>query len=183
MFIDANHVKKDSVIESDICIIGAGAAGITLGLSFMNSSFNVVIIESGDLNKGVKIQKLNETETTNLPIGNPNRARRFGGTTTLWVGRWKPHDKIDFEKRDWVVNSGWPISLFDLEPYYQKSATLLDAPNYSNFSLNSPDLNNQHIIDSNNIETSVFRCLEKKDFDWGKKYQDEFSSSETVKIG
>ena len=182
MFIQSDKVQKDSVIDCDLCIVGGGAAGITIALLLKKLPINICIIESGDLKKNEKIQILNDVETTDLPIGSPARARQFGGTTTLWVGRWKPHDKIDFEKRDWVVNSGWPISLFDLEPYYQKSATLLDAPNYSNFSLNSPDLNNQHIIDSNNIETSVFRWLEKKDFDWGKKYQDEFSSSETVKV-
>ncbi len=34
----------------------------------------------------------------------------FGGTTGIWGGRCVPFDPIDFESRDYVSNSGWPIS-------------------------------------------------------------------------
>ncbi len=182
MFIAANIIKRDSQNEYDVCIIGAGAAGITLALSLKDSALNICILESGGLDRDYQTQKLNDIETTDLPIGSPSRARQFGGTTTLWVGRWKPHDKIDFEKRDWITNSGWPISLYDLEPYYKKSAELLSVPEYEQFKLSCQDLKNQHIIDSHNIETSIFRWLEKKDFDWGKKYKKEFTDLKNITV-
>ena len=153
MFINANEVKKESVVEADVCIVGGGAAGMTIARSLMNEPINILILESGDLKKNSKIQKLNEVETTDLPIGEPNRARQFGGTTTLWVGRWKPHDKIDFEGRGWVKNSGWPISLAEMIPYYEKASSLLSAPKYESFDINSEDIQNQKILNGEEIET------------------------------
>ncbi len=47
------------------------------------------------------------------------RLRFFGGTTNIWGGRNVPLDRIDFQTRDWVPHSGWPISLDDLNPYYR----------------------------------------------------------------
>ncbi len=37
------------------------------------------------------------------------RVRAIGGTSRIWGGRAIPFDPIDFEKRDWVPGSGWPL--------------------------------------------------------------------------
>lgn len=34
MLIDANEIAPSSVIQTQVCIIGGGAAGITMGLAF-----------------------------------------------------------------------------------------------------------------------------------------------------
>jgi choline dehydrogenase-like flavoprotein len=47
MFIDALSVPTGTVIETEVCIVGAGAAGISLAREFTNSSFRVVLLESG----------------------------------------------------------------------------------------------------------------------------------------
>jgi choline dehydrogenase-like flavoprotein len=47
MFIDARSVPTGSVIETEVCIVGAGAAGITLAREFTNASFRVILLESG----------------------------------------------------------------------------------------------------------------------------------------
>ncbi|MDP6704470.1 MAG: GMC family oxidoreductase N-terminal domain-containing protein, partial [archaeon] len=182
MFTDANDIAKGSVIEADVCIIGAGAAGITVARSLKDTPLRVVMLESGGVEKSKQVQKLNDIETTDLPVGEPHRARQFGGTTTLWVGRWKPHDAIDFEERSWIENSGWPISLAELEPYYEKASSLLSAPEYDSFSDDSVDIQNQKIIAGEKIKTSVFRWLAKKDFNWGKKYKEEFGLAENIQV-
>ena len=43
-----------------------------------------------------------------------DRQRRMGGSTTIWGGRCMPFDPIDFEPRDYIAHSGWPIGLDDL---------------------------------------------------------------------
>jgi glycine/D-amino acid oxidase-like deaminating enzyme len=47
MIIDSRSVPTGTVIETEVCIVGAGAAGITLAREFINSSFRVILLESG----------------------------------------------------------------------------------------------------------------------------------------
>jgi choline dehydrogenase-like flavoprotein len=54
----------------------------------------------------------------------------FGGTTGHWAGFCSPLDPIDFEKRDWVPHSGWPITRADLDPYYARAHKNLDLGPY-----------------------------------------------------
>src|SRR5262249_33832309 len=55
------------------------------------------------------------------------RQRRFGGSTTIWGGRCVPLDGIDFEARDYMPLSGWPIGLRELMPYYPRANQLCEA--------------------------------------------------------
>ena len=48
-FIDARNLPNGQVIERDICIIGAGPAGLALAKEFAAASVRVAVIESGDL--------------------------------------------------------------------------------------------------------------------------------------
>ena len=47
MLIDARSVPTASVIETDLCIVGAGAAGISLAREFTKSGLRVALLESG----------------------------------------------------------------------------------------------------------------------------------------
>ena len=40
---------------------------------------------------------------------------------------------MDFEKRDWVPESGLPFALDTLTPYYKQGAEILDIPGYHYF--------------------------------------------------
>jgi choline dehydrogenase-like flavoprotein len=42
-----------------------------------------------------------------------------------------PFDAIDFERRDWVPASGWPISLDDLLPFYPEANRLAEAGRFA----------------------------------------------------
>ena len=47
MHIDARKIESGTLIEGDLCIIGAGAAGITMALEMMNSPYKVIVLEGG----------------------------------------------------------------------------------------------------------------------------------------
>ena len=66
MFIDARNVPENKIVNTDVCIIGAGAAGITLALEFINQPFQVCLIESGGLEFDKKTQSLAEGENIGL---------------------------------------------------------------------------------------------------------------------
>jgi choline dehydrogenase-like flavoprotein len=49
-------------------------------------------------------------------------SRLLDGTTP--AARYVPLDSIDFERRYWVPNSGWPLTLGELRPYYERAGRL-----------------------------------------------------------
>jgi choline dehydrogenase-like flavoprotein len=109
-------------MEADVCVIGAGAAGIAMAREFMSSGrARVCLLESGDRSRPPDPDPLYELRSTHLPVPADSRVRAFGGTTTVWSGRWKRFDPIDFEPREWVPHSGWPISRASLDPYYVRA--------------------------------------------------------------
>jgi choline dehydrogenase-like flavoprotein len=69
------------------------------------------MLESGGFEYEAEIQDLNKGESTGqqyYPLQSA-RLRYFGGTTGHWAGMCSPFDPIDFETRDYVPHSGWPI--------------------------------------------------------------------------
>ncbi len=132
MLHDARELEENTTIKSDLCIVGAGAAGITIAREFANSTTNVCLLESGGLEFDAETQALYEGENIGIdywPL-NVSRLRYFGGTTNHWGGVSLPLDEDDFEKRDWVNNSGWPLSLEQLVPYYQRAQPILELNEY-----------------------------------------------------
>ncbi len=123
MFVDLHELDDGALIDSDLCIIGAGAAGITIALEFLDAGLNVSLVESGGLEFEEETQALYMAESIGLPYGplDVNRLRYFGGTTNHWGGMSGPFQKIDLEKRDWVEHSGWPISREELDPFYLRA--------------------------------------------------------------
>jgi choline dehydrogenase-like flavoprotein len=128
MHTDARLIDNDSVIEGDICIIGAGAAGISIAMQWNNTPYKVVLLEGGGFDYDDRVQELYNGKITGHPYY-PNKASRlhyFGGSTMHWGGMCSTFDDIDFEKRDWVENSGWPLQRKDIAKYYPEAGSILD---------------------------------------------------------
>lgn len=131
MHTDARHLENNSVIEGDICIVGAGAAGISMALEFMNTPYKVILLEGGGFEYDDKVQELYEGKTTGqhyFPLKSI-RLHYFGGTTGHWAGWCAEFDEIDFKKRDWIPLSGWPITLNDVKPFYPRAQKYVEVEN------------------------------------------------------
>ena len=112
MFIKFSEFSDSAAPIYDVCIIGAGAAGIALARYLGSKALDVCLVESGGFEYEAETQLLYEGEISGidyLPLDSV-RLRYFGGTTNHWGGQSVPLDALDFEKRYWVDNSGWPIS-------------------------------------------------------------------------
>ena len=132
MHIDARQLDNHSVIEGDICIIGAGAAGISMALEWIGSKHKVILLEGGGFDYEDALQDLYDGKTTGqryYPLKGC-RLHYFGGTTGHWAGFCSPFEEIDFKQRDWVPHSGWPISRKDLDPYYERAHKNVDLGPY-----------------------------------------------------
>ncbi|MFQ3262065.1 GMC oxidoreductase [Reinekea sp.] len=128
MITDIDSIKKFGEHLFDFCIIGAGAAGITLAMELKDKGFSIALLESGNNLLEWETQQLYETETTGIPRQPQisTRLRFFGGTTNHWDGRCGPLSESDFSERDWVPHSGWPITRTELDPYYKRATQYID---------------------------------------------------------
>jgi len=134
-YVDFNAEGAAAALDGhEICIVGAGAAGILLAVRLAAQGRRVLLIETGHLSADEERQSLNVIEQTGKPMSNPvwNRKRIVGGTTTAWGGQSLPFAPLDFEPRDWVANSGWPLTYREIEPYYAAANTFMgiDSWNY-----------------------------------------------------
>lgn len=132
MFEDARRLPDKSQLYADICIIGGGAAGTTIATEFIGSRHQVLLVESGGLDYESETQALYRGINHGLlyePL-DLCRVRTFGGSTDPrgWGGWCKPLADIDFEKRDWVPLSGWPITKADLADHYARAFRTLSLP-------------------------------------------------------
>ena len=126
----ANELPENCVLSGDICLIGAGAAGIAIALELAASGLEVILLEAGDREPSASTQDMYAGEVVDERLHSPPdryRQRRFGGTTTIWGGRCVPFDAIDFEARDFIADSGWPFTLSELAPYYPRANRLCEA--------------------------------------------------------
>ncbi len=133
MHTDARKIDNHSVIEGDICIVGAGAAGISIAMQFANTPHRVILLEGGGFQYEDRMQELYSGTTSGqryFPLKSI-RLHYFGGTTGHWAGFCSTFDDIDFQKRDWIEHSGWPITKKDLEPFYEKAHSILDLGPYN----------------------------------------------------
>ncbi|MBS1553359.1 MAG: GMC family oxidoreductase [Bacteroidetes bacterium] len=132
MHIDARKLPSESVIEGDICIIGAGPAGLSMAMDWMDTPYKVVLLEAGGFEYDDKVQDMLAGVGKGqryFPLRS-TRMAQFGGTTNHWAGMCSTFDEIDFEKRDWVPDSEWPIARQDLDIYYERAHTPLKLGPY-----------------------------------------------------
>jgi len=132
MHTDARTLENGTVIQGDLCIVGAGAAGISIAREWASSPLNVVLLEGGGFELEPEMQDLYRGDIVGQPYYPLQAARLhyFGGTTGHWAGFCSPYDPIDFETRPWVPHSGWPIRREDLDPFYARAQKILDLGPY-----------------------------------------------------
>src|SRR5262245_42720321 len=111
MFVDARSLPSATIIETDVCIIGAGAAGIALARELSTAPLHVTLLESGGMEFEAETQELNQGQSVGQPVHDlmASRLRFFGGTTNHWGGWCLPYDEVDFEQRDGFPYHGWPF--------------------------------------------------------------------------
>jgi len=128
--VDARELAPATAIETDVCIVGAGAAGITLAHRLAKLGVHSCLVESGGFELQEETQALHDLESSGYPLRRDymSRARYFGGTCNLWAGRSMLLTAEDFRPREWVPDSGWPIPYVDVHGYYAEAARILDLP-------------------------------------------------------
>lgn len=162
LIVDGRTIPAKTSLETGCVIIGAGAAGITLARTLAERGIEVCLIESGGLDFDPVVQSLYEGSTSGIGYAplDQTRLRYLGGSTNHWGGWCRPLDAIDFERRDWIPWSGWPISRATLDPYYRQAQAICELGPFEYdriafWSSQSPDAG--QAVDSADIRTGVFQ--------------------------
>lgn len=112
--------------RADVCIVGAGAAGIVLAVELARHGKRVLVLEGGGPEVEEDSQEPYRSEIAGLNHNgiHVGRFRSSGGSTTRWGGQIQELDELDFEKRSWIPRSGWPIPKHILAPFYARAIEL-----------------------------------------------------------
>ena len=191
MLTDARTLAPGSVIRADICIIGAGAAGITLALELANSGLRTVMLESGGADgPDPATQALYEGESVGQPmqsLADPLgldviRLRWLGGTTNHWAGFCRPIERIDFERRDHLAVSGWPLDGGDLASFWARAARYCrisdaddDADTWATRTGLSPPLPT-----AGAVRTFAYQVTPEMSF--GAEYHDDLAADDSLEV-
>jgi len=128
MIDDARTLPDGAELTTDLCVVGGGAAGITLARALAGTAHRVLVLESGGLKPDGATQALYAGESVGQPYEQlaTARSRYFGGSSNCWGGLCRPFEDIDLAARPWVPHSGWPFGREELAPYYERAHAILD---------------------------------------------------------
>jgi choline dehydrogenase-like flavoprotein len=134
MFTDLNALNNNLASKIyDVCICGAGPAGITLARALAAEGKTVALLEAGGFEYTDESQDIYRGSSKGLnnwdAISNC-RLRFFGGTSNHWGGRCSFFDKLDFEQRDLFGGlSGWPKGSHEkMFTHLEEACTIVDIP-------------------------------------------------------
>lgn len=187
MIEDARTIPEGSKITADLCIVGGGAAGISVALEYMKCGKSVVLLPGGGPNQTAAAIDLYRGRVQPKGSHEPleeNRLRMWGGTTTVWGGRCVPFDPVDFAARPWVPHSGWPIRHEDLKDYVARACSLSEA-GVADFDARSVFPGSQgEIIKSFDDSDFATWPLERWSIptDYSKRYREDLESAANVRV-
>lgn len=133
MIIDARTVPEGTTLSADICLIGGGAAGITLARDLAGGGRSIILLESGGFEFDAATQELYQGKNIGQPL-HPltlERLRFLGGSTNHWSGGCRPFDDLDMSVRSYIPDSGWPITRADLDDCYRRAQKICQLGPYT----------------------------------------------------
>lgn len=127
MFIDTRQVEDGRALIATVCIIGGGVAGLTIALELEKQGVDVCLLEGGGFEPDDDTRDLYRGDSTGIDyqFSDGCRTRFLGGSSNCWGGWSRPLDPWDFAERDWIPNSGWPLTLDELAPWYASAHRVL----------------------------------------------------------
>src|SRR5690348_6889884 len=126
MILDAGKGFGQQPPHYDLCIVGAGPAGLAVALELESGGWRVCVLEAGGATYERDTQRLFEGEVVGQPYPplRDSRLGALGGSTTVWAGWCRPLEPLDFEPRTWCDAEGWPFGPEELEPWYARAHEL-----------------------------------------------------------
>lgn len=201
MFTDARTIAPNSVLQADICIVGAGIAGISIAREFIGRHESVVLLEGGGLDFTKSLRDLptvlrrhflgEQALSRGKNAGQPyyplrfTRVRAFGGSSRAWHEhrglQARPLDAIDFEARDGLPEHGWPIDKAEIDPFYERAQQIcgLGPFAYDTKTWETQGYGTPLPLDPRLAESVIFKFGTHSRFD---RYKNDFARADNVNL-
>jgi hypothetical protein len=118
----------NQVLDTDICVVGAGPVGLTLTRALAGRGRKVTLLEQGSETPQTPAQGteviFDRREYRGATIG---RAFGLGGTSALWGGQLLPLRESDLLERPQIAAPAWPIAYSELRPYFSTLESWLNV--------------------------------------------------------
>jgi choline dehydrogenase-like flavoprotein len=179
MLIDAGTPERAAFDRDfDVCVIGAGPAGISLARRLAGHGLDVALMEAGGLEWSEESQAVAAGESVGLsfPPLDSARLRYLGGSSGHWNGLCRAFDAEDFLPRATNPGSGWPIGRADLDPFAADVAEILDLEPIEDGGEGDP----AEWAGDGFRRIGYFRSAPTL---FGEKYRDELAASERITLG
>jgi len=130
MIIDAREFDLRAPQPADLCIVGAGPAGMALALELDGSALRVVVVEAGGDGYDAATQRLfdGHSRGDRFPPLRDTRLAALGGSSGVWAGHCRPLDTTDFDAPP--GGTGWPFGRETLDPYYRRAHRFFGLPGF-----------------------------------------------------
>lgn len=140
MLLDARRFSGGTTLDTDVCIVGAGPAGLVLAAELAGRC-DLILLESGGDHDEPDAQALNDGDL----IGNEyaglgaTRHRQVGGTSNIWNtpvdgaagAKYVPLDALDFHRGTARPFGDWPFGLTELHGDYVRAQQLCGLGSFS----------------------------------------------------
>jgi len=130
VLLDARRIRGGTTLDTDVCIVGAGPAGLVLA-GELRDRCDVIILESGGDRDEPDAQALNDGDLIGDEYAGlrATRHRQVGGTAHLWNtqlagaagAKYAPLDALDFERGTGGSLGDWPFGLTELRADYARA--------------------------------------------------------------
>ena len=188
MRVTAEEITRETY---DLCVIGAGPAGIILALEYekQQPQHRILLIEYGPdqpaarnpLDDSIKIA---DTRNHHLPYDCTNKG--LGGSSASWGGRCVMYDEIDFKPRD-IINGNctWDIPLLQESwKYADQTAGYFDCGDGKFNVADIPAAAGKHIAEKFEDGDVTDSVLERWSLPtrFGPRYRHAIESSKAIRL-
>ena len=85
--LDLERGACPATLSADVCVVGAGPAGLAIARQLIDTGLDICLAESGGFADEPRTQRLYGGECVGHPMSlTEGRCRVFGGSSTQWTG-------------------------------------------------------------------------------------------------
>ncbi len=126
MILSSAHLPEDAELVTDVCVVGAGPAGICIARSLAERGVGTIVLESGGPSPDAGGERFQMRMLGRDYPAAVTRLQGVGGSSGHWTGVCRPLEPDDFTSRSWIPHSGWPIAYEDLAPWYEQAQPVVE---------------------------------------------------------
>lgn len=166
--IDARSLTPESILDTDVCVVGAGPLGLAVARAIADAGLDVIQLESGGVEARADATALGDVATIRFGrVTGLGNTRQVGGNANAWQVRngmtargvrVVPLTAADMEGHSGQVGSAWPVTLDELAPHYDRAQDFFALPRRGYAGTDwASDRQSDQVVDDPDVVTRVFQ--------------------------